>query len=319
MKVAIAGLGSAAVRGHLPAIARLAARGSLALVGAADPDAARREHLAASAPGVALFETAEAMLDAVECDLLVIAAQPGAHAQLVQLGLERGLHVVCEKPLVVTRAQYELVARAHVRQPAQGVVSVHQYRYSPTWQWFARSARLARRLRIPFCLTVDVERIATDALAASAWRADAGASGGMLADHGVHYLALAWTVDEQLDVLAAARAWSDAGERSGASIRVGSGTVAIQVATGAPVRSTCVTLHAANAALAWRDETLELTCRGRRLFARRVEALADRTHVDALYARLYDDLVRNLERTAWRAHRTAEALAVARALVALLE
>lgn len=321
MRIAIAGLGSAAMRGHLPAIARLASRGAVTLVSAADPSEDAR--LAAAARfrtnPPALFTGAQEMLDAVECEILVIAAEPSVHADLTELGLATGAHVVCEKPLVLTRKHYEQVAQAHARRPELAIVPVHQYRYSPTWASISRWARMATRLRVPFRLVADVERPATDPFAASSWRSDLDRSGGMLADHGVHYLALAWTIDPYLDVLAGVRTWDEEGERSVASLRLGSGVLTIRVRTGAQVRCTAISLEVAGAKLSWRDEALAVSLGRRPVFARSVEGLADRDHVDALYERFYADLARNLRRPAWRAHRTVEALLVGRALLALLE
>jgi predicted dehydrogenase len=319
VRVAIAGLGSAAVRGHLPAIGRLGLRNAVSLVAAADPDPRRRDEAAVALPGVPLFESATSMLAATACDLLVVAAEPDAHAELIALGLEYDLDVVCEKPLVVTRSQYDRIALAHVQRPRRGIVSVHQYRYSPTWISIARCARVAAFLRAPFSVAVDVQRRQADALAASPWRADVDLFGGMLADHGVHYLALAWTVDQRLDVLAGVRTWSDEGERSGASLRFGSGVLTIEVRTGAPARRTSVTLHAARLTLTWCDGDLEARLGRRVILTRSVEALTDRAHVDSLYDGFYRDLVKNLRHSAWRANRTAEALVVGRTLLELLE
>jgi predicted dehydrogenase len=289
------------------------------LAGAADPDARTRTDVGATLPATPLFESAAAMLNSVSCDVLVVAADPRAHAELILLGLGRGLHVVCEKPLVLTKAGYETVASAHARRPDLGLVAVHQYRYSPTWVAMCRWARLAAKLHLPFSLVVEVKRKEADPLAASPWRSDAEVSGGILADHGVHYLALAWTVDEYLDVLAGARVTSATGERSGATVRIGSGVLTIQASTGNSGRQTTVTLHVANIDLRWRDRVFDLVVGGRTVLRRRVATLADRGHIDSLYVDFYRDLARNLTRPAWRVHRTAEALVVARALLMLLD
>lgn len=319
MRLAIAGLGAAADRGHLPAIERLAAQGAVTLVAAADPDTRTWVSVRSRFPGAALFESAEDMLAAVACDAFVVSAGPSTHADLIALGLRRGRHVICEKPLVVTRADYDRVARAHAQRPELAIVAVHQYRYSPTWAWIARTARVAARLGVPFLITIDVQRTGTDPLALSSWRSDVDNSGGMLADHGVHFLALGWTVTENLDVLAGARACNEAGECSDASVRLGSGALRIKVGNAQAIRRTRVTLNVATVALTWCDDDLRVIV-GRRLILRRsTDALADRTYVDALYDRLYDDIWRHLKRPAWRAHRTTEALVVGRALLALLD
>lgn len=318
MRVAIAGLGGACLRGHLPAIAHLA--GAIVVVAAADPDPVRRQELGRRLPGVPLFANTEDMLAGVTCDVLVVASEPSSHARLVALGLGHGLHVVCEKPLTLTAAQHATVAQACARRPDLALVPVHQYRFSPAWASISRWARRAARQRRPYALAVDLQRRGSDRHAASRWRADIAGAGGMLADAGVHFLALAWTIDEQLDVLAAARHRDNAGhERSGAIVRVGSGVLTIRAWNGAPARHTGVELRVDRASIAWHDDASVHRIGSRTVLRRRVEALSDRDHVDALYRSLYGEIVTQLRDRAWRMRRTAEALTVGRAVVGLLD
>jgi predicted dehydrogenase len=319
LRVAIAGLGGAALRGHLPALAQLASTHAVALVGAADPDPGLRAAAAASWPRLALFEGAEAMLGAVEADLLVVATEPGAHARLATLGLARGLHVLCEKPLTLSDEEHDAVERACLRHPERALVPVHQYRYSPTWSSISRWARRAYRWGVPFTLAIEVEREGIDPNAASPWRADVATSGGMLADHGAHFLALGWTISESIEVLAGSRSWAGAaGERSSATARLGHGLLRIGFAGDGSARRTRVELRLPSLAYRWNDETASLAIRGRPLRSWRVDALSDRDHVDALYLPLYRDLLANVTDAAWRGRRRAEALAVGAGLLALL-
>jgi predicted dehydrogenase len=318
MRVAIAGLGGACLRGHLPAIADFA--GTIVVVAAADPDAARRLELGRRLPGVPLFANAQHMLAGVACDVLVVATEPSSHARLVALGLEHGLHVVCEKPLTLTTAEHATVAKACARRPDLALISVHQYRFSPAWASMSRWARGAARRRRHYTLAVDLQRSGTDRHAASRWRADIAGAGGMLADAGVHFLALAWTIDEQLEVLAAARLRDAAGhERSGAIVRVGSGVLTIRAWNGAPTRHTGLKLRVGRASITWHDDASAFRIGRRTVLRRRVEALSDRDHVDALYRSLYGEIVTHLRDRAWRVRRTAEALIVGRALIGLLD
>ena len=318
MRIAIAGLGGAASRGHLPALAQLG--GAVRLVGAADPDEERRAALAKRLRGAALFESAEEMLAGVDAEVLVVASEPRVHGGLVAAGMERGLHVVCEKPLAVARGDHEATAAACVRRPELALVPVHQYRYSPPWASIRRWGRWAARLRRPYALTVDLQRKGTDLHAASPWRSDPACSGGMLADAGVHFIALAWTLDERLEPLAAVRHQDEAGcERSAMLLRMGSGLLRLQAWNGAAARHTGLELQLEGATISWRDELAALRRGGRTLLRRRVPALSDRSHVDALYGPLYRDLAANLGNEVWRMRRTSEALGVGEVLVSLLE
>jgi predicted dehydrogenase len=320
MRIALAGLGGAAMRGHLPALARLAQEGTLQLVGAADPVAERRTALARRMPDVPLFERADSMLDAVDADVFAIATEPRAHAPLAALGLARGLHVLCEKPLALAREQHELIARASAANSHCALVPVHQYRYSPTWTAISRWARRADRFGVPFTLTVDVERDGADRNAASPWRTDVRASGGMLADHGVHFIALGWTISENLEVLVGTRDWdSRLREHSSATARLGAGLLRIRVAGDAPGRSTRLDLRLPSVRFEWSDRSARLAVRGRDVSIRQVDALSDRRHVDALYVPLYREFVAKVADEGWRRRRRGEALTVSSALVDLLD
>jgi len=308
------------MRGHLPALVRLEAEGRLTLVAAADPDGDRRVAAAPQLAGRPIFETAEEMLASVPATVLVVAAEPRSHAGLVALGARHGLHVVCEKPLTLDPDEQEELARAYADRRGPAIVSVHQYRYSPAWGRFARWGRVADWLRTPFELAVCVERDGTDRHAASPWRADVARSGGMLADHGVHYLALGWTISDELGSVDVSRTWTSTGrEQSRARLRLGSGTLALEVNGAAPARRTCVELRAANVVLNWTDAQATLTAGGRVVSRRRTEALSDRQHVDALYLPFYRDVAVGLASATWRLRRTAETLTVSATLLALLE
>jgi predicted dehydrogenase len=317
IRAAIAGLGSAAYRAHLPALAQLAR--DVTLVAAADPDADQRDEIAATIPGVPLFASAEEMLSRVECDVLIVATEPGSHAALVTLGMDHGLHVICEKPLTVSRAHHATIARACAQRPDLALVVLHQYRYSAQWVAMARWARVADRIHRPFSLTFAIERPGTDPHATSPWRANVAETGGMLADMGVHFLALAWTIHQRLDLMAAVRQLGDDGERSTAIYHVGSGVMTLSTFNGAETRRNHATLRVGSVMVSWLDDAAELVVGTRTLRRRSVPALTDRHYVDALYRPLYQEVVRNLHNQEWRSRRTAEALIIGEVLVELLE
>lgn len=319
MRVALAGLGGAAFGGHLPALLRLQEDRLITLVAAADPDASRRDAAARVLRRLPLFASAEEMLASAASDVLVIAAGPGSHAPLVALGAAHRQHVVCEKPLTLTHAQHRMVADALADQAGLGLIPVHQYRYSPAWRFLCWWGRLADRLGLPFLFDADIRRNGSDRTAATAWRADAAASGGMLADHGVHFLALAWTISRDIEPLAAVRRPDGEGERAAAHLRLGSGRMRVRLSSTSPGRSTRLDLRCSGLSLSWHDSSAAVLLHGRSLGRRPTAAISDRGHVNTLYASLYRDLVAWLAEPRWRFLRTAEALTVNRALVSLLE
>jgi predicted dehydrogenase len=319
LRISIAGLGAAAVRGHLPALLRLESEHRAKVVAAADPDASRRAAIASSLPGVPLFTGAPEMLAEVRSELLVVATEPRAHYSLARLGTQHEQHVLCEKPFVLSPEQYADVAAGCAARPDLGMAAVHQYRYSPAWASVAATARFLESAGRRFTLAATVDRPGTDRHARTPWRSDPDESGGMLADHGVHFLALAWTICDELEVVTGSRTALGEVERSAARVRLGRGVLDLSLRGGADCRRTCIDLRSAELRLLWGDASFEVFARGARVMCRRVAALSDRRHVDALYVPLYRELVARAHDQSWWRHRTAEALGVTRALVDLLE
>ena len=91
---------------YLQVLDRLTPRG-LAWLG---PVCARRldswDRLRTHRPGIDLVAEAGPVLDS-DIDIVVIITPPQTHAELARLALERGKHVVCEKPVAMSRAEAE--------------------------------------------------------------------------------------------------------------------------------------------------------------------------------------------------------------------
>lgn len=74
----------------------------LAAIAESDPDRAAvalRNH---AANGCTLYETGRGMLKKEELDIVIVATQPPSHAILTCAALERGAHVIVEKPMALT-------------------------------------------------------------------------------------------------------------------------------------------------------------------------------------------------------------------------
>lgn len=316
MRVALIGMGSAGRRGHLPALARLQREGLLTLVAVADH---RSTHpvtgLFTSQP--ARFHDGARLVQSVEVDLIVLASEPASHAELIELAAAHGRHVLCEKPLTVTVAQHKRLAAALPTSLA--FVAVHQYRYSPVWTPVARWARRAASLHLPLSMSVDVQRRGTDAHATTPWRLDTASSGGVLADHGPHFLALGWTIGHELKTLwARRRSHRGDAETVCARLLCGRGQMSLRVSTAAEARSTRLQLTCAGVTFTWADRKAVMRLAGRPVRTCFTAGLSDRRHVDALYLPLYRDLLANISDASWRDERRVEALAVSTALVKLL-
>jgi predicted dehydrogenase len=130
MRVAVIGLGGVAERIHLPALAKVP---GIEIVGACDPDAARREAMGRTFGVANLHPDAASLLQAARADIVVIGSPPAAHHEQCLLALKHGAHVFCEKPFVERPDQAdEIVAAADA---AGRLVAVNnQYRFMPIYR-----------------------------------------------------------------------------------------------------------------------------------------------------------------------------------------
>jgi predicted dehydrogenase len=90
------GFASAWARTFLPAF-----RDRLEMVGIADiaQEALHRSADALNVPSDRRFASATEMLDAVEADICFIVIQPGARTEMVRQAAQRGMAILCEKPI----------------------------------------------------------------------------------------------------------------------------------------------------------------------------------------------------------------------------
>ncbi|MDX2167490.1 MAG: Gfo/Idh/MocA family oxidoreductase [Deltaproteobacteria bacterium] len=177
-RIGIVGLGRAGAI-HFDALRQLP---GAALAAVCDPDAAARARAAAA--GVPAFATLDAMLDAGDLHGVVVGTPPDDHAATTLRCLERGLHVLCEKPLALTTwdvlTMLQAGNRAHRR-----VLVASKFRHVPEVAR-ARAVLAAGELgdpvsfEISFCSPVDMR---------ARWNSVAAHSGGgVIIDNGCHAL-----------------------------------------------------------------------------------------------------------------------------------
>lgn len=102
-KIGVIGCGWWATRAHLPA---LLANPDAVIAGIADPDAENRMRAAErfDVPRERVFADAKDMLDKAEVDAAIVAVPHSAHAAMARAVLERGLHLLLEKPMTIAPA-----------------------------------------------------------------------------------------------------------------------------------------------------------------------------------------------------------------------
>jgi predicted dehydrogenase len=113
LKGALIGFGFIAEKGHLPAYAA----GGLEIVAVADINAERRRAAAAALPHARIYETHEELLSREnDLEFVDIATPPYAHARIALAAFERGLHVLCEKPMAMTIEEARMMVDTAIRK-----------------------------------------------------------------------------------------------------------------------------------------------------------------------------------------------------------
>lgn len=315
MNIGLVGAGSAALRAHLPALTRAAEADAIAVVGVVDPRFAHRDEVLRRCPGAQAFESVDALLDGARPDLLVIASPPSTHLSAVRAAFEREVDVVCEKPLGVAMGDVETLEELVAAHPQRMLVPVHQYRFAPAWERLCAAAQAAAVDHEPLELRVEVERPGTDPLSSSGWRAAGLREGGIVGDHGVHYLALCWNLDSGAALRRATLEGEPGHESALLELSLDGGHAGIAVSYAGTRRRNLIALRAGSGStLRWVDGELTVLAGDEVVEASTTPALSDRQAVNDLYEPFYDDLLANKEDPAWRASRIDETLAVARLL-----
>jgi predicted dehydrogenase len=200
---ALIGAGGVARQSHYPAFAH----------GAGVPERLRLAAVVEAAPEVPdipgllrLWDAAG--LDAVgPLDFIDVCTPTASHVEQVLWGLERGWHVLCEKPVATTGAEAARVATA-ARRAGRVVMPCHQYRFNPVWrklrEWLDEG-RIGRWHLAEF-RTYRLHADPGARAGAVPWRGRRAESrGGVFLDHGTHLLYL---LDEVAGKPADVHAWT---------------------------------------------------------------------------------------------------------------
>ncbi len=195
LRGAVIGLGNVATAVHLP---RWATRDDVAIVGVSDTDPSRRA-VGQALPRARWYDHVDTLLAEVDLDFVDICTPPSSHGALVRTALERGLHVLCEKPLVGSLG--ELTALARLATAGKRVLhTVHNWHHAPivrrTWE-LVRQGAIGRVSRVVWQTLRTGPAAAQDERNGN-WRLDPSVGGGgVLTDHGWHvfYILPSWIGD----------------------------------------------------------------------------------------------------------------------------
>ena len=183
---ALIGFGGIARNAHLPGFRHdPALRARLGIVAAVDPAPA-----ASSGADIPVVPDRAALETIGALDFVDVCTPTATHLESALWALARGYHVLCEKPVALSRDEAAQLTAA-ARNARRVVVPCHQYRYNPAWrqmlEWI-RGGAIGRW----HLAELSVYRPAADAgsdTRAQPWRTVAAESaGGILLDHGTHLL-----------------------------------------------------------------------------------------------------------------------------------
>ncbi|MEU9573462.1 Gfo/Idh/MocA family oxidoreductase [Streptomyces massasporeus] len=183
-RVAVVGTGAIVSDSHLPALRAHADR--VELVAAVDVDQQRLDAFRELAGAqVAGFTSADAMLDAVRPDLVMIGTPPSLHRDQTVAALKAGAWVLCEKPLTLSLAEYDEIAAAEEASGAYAAV-VFQHRYG-SGAVHARELITSGELGAPLVAHCQTTWHRDAAYYAVPWRGKwASEGGGPTMGHGIH-------------------------------------------------------------------------------------------------------------------------------------
>src|SRR5712691_141907 len=125
---AIIGAGGIACQAHIPAFLRApGVRDRVEIVALVDGRAD-----APTIEGIPQLADQRQLAELGPIDFIDVCTPTASHLDLTLWGLEQGYHVICEKPVALTRAEADRIAQAaHAR--GRVVLPCHQYRFNPAW------------------------------------------------------------------------------------------------------------------------------------------------------------------------------------------
>ena len=261
LKGAIVGFGQVAVHGHWPAYASSPDLRIVAIVERAKERRAMAQQLC---PEIKSFATLDELAAHTTIDFVDICTPPALHADAVLNALGHGWNVICEKPLFLDAAEFEL-ARKKADATRRCIFPIHNWKFAPIIKHATELlstgeiGRLSRveieTQRVHDCEVSDPDR--------PNWRRDpAIAGGGILMDHGWHaiYLALGWFRESPIGLRAALHRAEDSPVEDEARLEIHfpSGNANISLTWNAASRRNTLLLIGERGRIVIDDDTLQI-------------------------------------------------------------
>ncbi len=186
LKGALIGFGKVAENAHAPAWQK---EKGVSLLAAADASPERRAAAEKTFPGIRTYADFERLLEEeTDLDFVDIATPPHLHAAQCRLALQKGRHVLCEKPLVLNKKDFTSL-RDTAQKQDRALFTTHNWKHAPLFIKLRSllDADAIGAVRHMQWHTLRSRPAAAASKAKSNWRTDKKLSGGgILIDHGWH-------------------------------------------------------------------------------------------------------------------------------------
>lgn len=179
LRVLISGLGRIAWQYHLPTLWN---DNRFQVLAVADPVAERRREAEEAYPGLRTYAEFEAMLDAEEADLLVLASPTLFHCGQAMAAMKKGLDIFCEKPLSDSLGSARQMLSA-ARNSGRKLMVYQPHRFTPAAE-LLRGILRDNKLGTVFL----VRRVCTSFNRRTDWQSRLDCGGGMLNNYGAHFI-----------------------------------------------------------------------------------------------------------------------------------
>jgi predicted dehydrogenase len=249
----------------------LAQQSDVRIVAVADLSEARRRLAAEHFPGVRVYPDHLSLLaaEAANLDFVDIATPPAEHAAVAKAALDRGLHVLCEKPLATSIADAREMLEA-ARDAKRVLYPCHNYKHAPVIKNVRRIIDAGEIGRVHL-VTLQTFRN-THARGVSEWRPNwrrerRHSGGGIAMDHGSHtfYLAFEWLRSYPTAISARMSTMGnfDTEDDLSCSLRFPTGVASAHLSWQAGVRKVIYTIHGDHGAIRVEDDAIEVARAGR--------------------------------------------------------
>lgn len=182
LKLGIVGFGAVCENAHAAVIKKLSDEFNPVCV--FDISKERREK-AKDILGVREYDDLESMFEKEDLDAVTITTPPNSHKDIIIKALNKGVNVICEKPLCRNISEFREIEEA-VKKTGKTVYTVHNWVYSPH---IIKISEFMKEIGKVWHIKWETLRKKPSQTASSNWRIDPDtAGGGIIFDHGWHVI-----------------------------------------------------------------------------------------------------------------------------------